>query len=234
MSPIAQHALTIGTGIQALQFGYDWFNDGAHPSSLLTTEGNLKSEQASEAKRRFVASIRGREPAVLGNGWKYQTIQIAPNESQFLETNGYTSAECCRIFGPAFAEVFGYETGGSLTYANIEQRSLDLLTYAVDPWLVRIERALTSLLPGSQTFRFNRGALLRTDLLTRYQAHEIALRSQWSVINEVRDLEDQMPVPWGDKPLAVLGKAALTSSLPPAPGEPGTPPSGGTDATGQE
>ena len=34
--------------------------------------------------------------------------------------------------------------GGSLTYANLEQRSLDLLTYAADPWLVRIERALSN------------------------------------------------------------------------------------------
>lgn len=137
---------------------------------------------------------------MLGNGWKYQTIQISPNESQFLETNNYTAAECCRIFGPGFAEIFGYETGGSLTYSNIEQRSLDLLTYAVDPWLVRIERALSELLAPGQKVKFNRSALVRTDLLTRYRAHAIALQNRFAVVNEVRDLEDEGPVPWGDKP----------------------------------
>lgn len=201
LSPIALQATTIATGISALQFGASWFQDGAHPSGILSSEQALDARQAMTAKERFMAAVHGRrEPAVLGNGWKYQSIQISPNESQFLETNNYTAAECCRIFGPGFAEIYGYETGGSLTYSNIEQRSLDLLTYAVDPWLVRIERALSALLLPGQKVRFNRAALVRTDLLTRYRAHAIALRNQFKVINEVRDDEDWLPVPWGDVP----------------------------------
>src|SRR5436190_4221987 len=156
LSPIELQALTIGTGISALRFGAQWFQDGGHPSAILSTDQNLSQEQAATAKARFMAAVFGRrEPVTLGNGWKYTSIQIAPNESQFLETNGFTSAECCRIFGPGYAEIFGYETGGSLTYSNIEQRSLDLLTYAVDPWLVRIERALSGLLPPGESVKFN-------------------------------------------------------------------------------
>ncbi len=201
LSPVGMHALTIGTGIAALRFGAQWFEDGAHPSALLSSTQNLDQGKADTAKQRFLAALQGRrEPLVLGNGWTYKAIQIAPNESQFLETNNYTSAECCRIFGPALAEVFGYETGGSLTYSNIEQRSLDLLTYAADPWLVRLERMLSELLPAGQYVRFNRAALVRSDLLTRYQAHQIALRNRWKVVNEVRDDEDMQPVPWGAEP----------------------------------
>lgn len=201
LSPIALQATTIATGIAALQFGSRWFQDGAHPSGILSSDQNLDAKQALTAKERFMAAVHGRrEPAVLGAGWKYQSIQISPNESQFLETNNYTAAECCRIFGPGFAEIFGYETGGSLTYSNIEQRSLDLLTYAVDPWLVRIERSLGALCPPGARLKFNRAALVRTDLLTRFKAHEIALRNRWEVVNEVRDLEDMQPVPWGDEP----------------------------------
>ncbi|MGW3595003.1 phage portal protein [Streptomyces sp. NPDC005167] len=201
LSPIALQATTIATGISALQFGASWFQDGAHPSGILSSEQALDARQALTAKERFMAAVHGRrEPAVLGNGWKYQTIQISPNESQFLETNNYTAAECCRIFGPGYAEIYGYETGGSLTYSNIEQRSLDLLTYAVDPWLVRIERFLSALLPPGQMVKFNRSALVRTDLLTRYRAHAIALQNRFEVVNEVRDLEDRAPVPWGDAP----------------------------------
>lgn len=214
LSPIAVHALTIGTGISALQFGAQWFQDGAHPSAVLSSDQNLSSTQAATAKERFMSAVFGRrEPVVLGNGWKYQQIQINPNESQFLETNNYTAAECCRIFGPGFAEIFGYETGGSLTYSNIEQRSLDLLTYAVDPWLVRIERALSDLLPRPQMVRFNRGALVRTDLLTRFKAHAIAVQNQFETVNEVRDLEDLAPVEWGDKPTAPPPSPALVSPL---------------------
>jgi HK97 family phage portal protein len=201
LSPIALHALTIGTGIAALQFGAQWFQEGAHPSGVLSTDKDINRTQANTAKERFLSAIRGRrEPVVLGGGWKYQTIQIAPNESQFLETNNYTAAECCRIFGPGFAEIFGYETGGSLTYSNVEQRSLDFLTYAADPWLVRIERILSALLPRPRYVKFNRAALVRTDLLTRYRAHEIALRNRWKVVNEVRADEDMRPVDWGAQP----------------------------------
>jgi HK97 family phage portal protein len=204
LSPIQQHALTIGVGIAALQFGAQWFSEGAHPSGILSTDADLNQTRADTAKQRFMAALRGRrEPVVLGNGWKFQPIQIAPNESQFLETNNYTGAECCRIFGPGLAEVFGYGTGDSLTYKSVEQRSLDLLTYAADPWLVRLETTLSALLPGPQFVRFDRRSLVRTDLLTRYKAYEVALRNQWMVVNEVREDEDQSPVPWGDTPNAV-------------------------------
>jgi HK97 family phage portal protein len=214
LSPIALQATTIATGISALNFGARWFQDGAHPSGILSSEQNLDGRQAATAKERFMAAVHGRrEPAVLGAGWKYQQIQIAPNESQFLETNNYTAAECCRIFGPGFAEIFGYETGGSLTYSNIEQRSLDLLTYAVDPWLVRIERALSDLLPRPQVVRFNRSSLVRTDLLTRFKAHAIALQNQFETVNEVRDHEDMAPVEWGSKPTAPPPSPAIVSPI---------------------
>lgn len=200
LSPIAVHALTVGLGIAATRFGAQWFEDGAHPSGMLTYDKDLTKDKANTAKQRFLQALRGnREPLVLGNGWKFEAIQISPNESQFLETNNYTGAECCRIFGPAFAEVFGYETGGTLTYANIEQRSLDLLTYAADPWLVRLERVLSALCSSQRYVKFNRKALVKSDLITRYQAHQIAIQNQFETPNEVRALEDMPPLPGGDK-----------------------------------
>jgi len=60
--------------------------------------------------------------------------------------------------------------------------------------------------------RFNRNALLRTDLLTRYQAHRIALgpMEPWTTANEVRDYEDQQPIVWGDDKPAVQGENVPT------------------------
>lgn len=202
-SPIEYASTTISLAVATTRFGLQWFHEGAHPSGLLTTDEEIEQDDAKIAKERFVAALRGsREPAVLGNGWKYAPIQISPNESQFLETNGFTSAECCRIFGPGYAQIYGYETGESLTYANIEQRSLDLLTYSVDPWLVRLERMLTKLLPAGRNVKFNRKGLLRSDLLTRYRAHEIALRNRMGTVNEARIEEDLPPLPGGDLPPA--------------------------------
>lgn len=210
-SPIEYGAGIISLGVATTRFGLQWFHEGAHPSGLLTNEAKLDEKQARTAKERFMAALRGtREPVVLGAGWTYKPIQVNPNESQFLETQGFTSAECCRLFGPGYPQIFGYETGESLTYANIEQRSLDLLTYSVDPWLVRLERMLSALLPAGRNAKFNRKGLLRNDLLTRYRAHEIALRNKLGTINEARAEEDLPPVEWGAEP----AEAALPAAPP--------------------
>lgn len=203
LSPVAHHATTIAQGLAAARFGQQFFEEGGAPSGLLTNEQALDAKQASVAKDRFLAALRGsREPLVLGQGWKYQPISVNPEESQFLETQKYTSAECARIYGPGMPEILGYESGGSMTYANVEQRSLDLLTYALDRWLVRTERMFTSMLPAGQYVKLNRKALARTDLLTRFRAHALALQNRWTTPNEVRDVEDQTPVKWGDEPNA--------------------------------
>ncbi|MFC7380885.1 phage portal protein [Sphaerisporangium rhizosphaerae] len=202
MSPIEHHAATIGLGIAVTRFGQQWFTDGAHPGGMLTnSEVELTPDTAQTAKQRFMASLRGtREPLVLGKGWQYQQIQIAPEESQFLETNKFTAAECARIFGPGVAEVLGYDTGGSMTYANVESRSTHLLVYSMNRWLNRAERVMTRMLPRGQYVKFNRDALLQSTTLTRFQAHEIALRNEWATINEIREVEDMPPVSWGDTP----------------------------------
>jgi HK97 family phage portal protein len=202
LSPITHHATTIGQGIAAARFGQQWFEDGAHPSGILSNEQALNKEQARTAKERFMAALRGtREPVVLGQGWKFQAIQVIPEESQFLETQKYTAAECARIYGPGVAEILGYETGGSMTYANVEQQGLNLLTYALDRWLTRTEHMFTALLPAGQFVKINRAALTRTDLLTRYKAHALSLQNRWAVPNEVRQIEDMPPTPWGGEPV---------------------------------
>ncbi|WP_329426845.1 phage portal protein [Streptosporangium sp. NBC_01495] len=202
MSPVAHHASTIGLGIAVTRFGAQWFQDGAHPGGMLTnSEVEMTPTLAQTAKQRFLASLRGtREPVVLGKGWQYQQIQVAPEESQFLETNKFTAAECARIFGPGLAEVLGYESGGSMTYSNVESRSTHLLVYALNRWLRRAERVLTAMLPRGQYARLNRDALLQSTTLSRFQAHQIALSNRWSTVNEIRDIEDKPPVPWGDQP----------------------------------
>jgi HK97 family phage portal protein len=116
-----------------------------------------------------------------------------PEESQFLETTQANIRTIARYFGVQ-PELIGADSGNSLTYANVEQRALDFLTFGLRPWLVRLEVALSALLSSTTTVKFNAAALVRTDLLTRYQAHESAIRAGWKLRSEVRDLEDLPPV----------------------------------------
>lgn len=205
LSPIAVHADTVGTAIAAARFGKSWFDAEAHPIGILrNTEAPIETEQASEVKRRFMAALRGegRAPVVMGKAWEWQQIQVNPEDSQFLGTMGYSAAECARIFGPGIAEILGYETGGSQTYANLQDRDLQLLKYSVNRWLRRLERLLFDFLPRPQYAVFNRDALLETNTLMRYQAYASALDKRWKTVNEVRLTENLPTVPWGDEPNA--------------------------------
>lgn len=227
LSPITMHARTIGVSLTSTEFGLQWFRDGAHPSSLLTNSETLTPEQAQTAKDRFMAALRGRrEPLVLGKGWDWKQIQITPEESQFLQTQGLSAAECARIYGPGMAEILGYESGGSLTYATVEGRMQHLLTLSVNKWLRRAERIMTAMLPAPRYVKLDRDAILQSTTLDRYRAHESALKNQWKVVNEVRDDEDMQPVPWGDKPNTVAGAAPAAGDNPPEPDEPPNPAGG--------
>lgn len=202
-SPIQRHAATVGVSLTSTQFGKQWFTDGAHPSALLTNTEPLDETKANTAKSRFMAVMQGkREPLVLGKGWDYKALSLSPEESQFLETQKYSEAQCARIFGPGFAEILGYESGGSMTYSNIVDRRQDLLVLSMNRWIRRFERVLSTLVPPNQYVRMNRDALLESTTLERYQAHALALGSKWRTVNEIRALEDLPPVPWGDDPPA--------------------------------
>ena len=194
LSPIDHARQAVGLGLAAEKYAAMFFGDSAIPSGAITSDQRIDPEFADHLKERWRASHQGRRDiAVLGGGARFQAITIPPEEAQFLETTRANVATIARYFGVQ-PELIGGESGGSLTYANVEQRALDFLTFGLRPWLVRLEVALSALLSSTTTVKFNAGALVRTDLLTRYQAHESAIRAGWKLRSEVRELEDLPPV----------------------------------------
>jgi len=193
LSPIQYAAKTIATDQAVAEFALGFFRDGAHPSAVLATDQPVNQDQSRTIKDRFVAAVRGREPVVLGNGVKYQQIQISPEESQFLETQKYGVAEICRIFGVP-PEMVAAEAGNSLTYANVEQRGMDFLTYSVQPWLTKLESALFPLLPGQKHLRFDTSVLIRTDFETTMKATAIGIASKQMTDDEARAYRDAPPL----------------------------------------
>jgi HK97 family phage portal protein len=217
LSPVQYQASTLGLTLSATRFGLDWFSEGAHPSAILQSSTPLNETRTKGAKAAFLRAVRGREPVTLDGTWEYKTIQVNPEESQFLETNKFSQAQVARIFGPGMAEVLGYESGGSLTYSTVEGRSQHLLVYALNKWLRRVERVLTSMLPRGQYARLNRSALLEPTVLDRWRVYQLQLSTKARTVNEVRDDEDWPPVPWGNEPPAAPAPI-------PAPADPANPP----------
>jgi HK97 family phage portal protein len=195
LSPIAHARQAIGLGMGAEKYAAKLFGDSAIPSGVITTDQDIKPDRAEAIKQRWEARHQGRRSiAVLGNGARFQAVTIPPEQAQFLETTRANVATIARYYRVP-PELIGGESGGSLTYANVEQRALDFLTFCLRRWIVTMETALSALLSSTTSVKFNAAALVRTDLLTRYQAHESAIRAGWKLRSEVRELEDLPPIP---------------------------------------
>jgi HK97 family phage portal protein len=197
LSPVEYARETIGLGLAAERYGAKFFGDSAIPSGVLTSEQRITQENAEELKERWEARHKGRRRiAVLGDGARFQPVTIPNDQAQWIESQQFNVNAIARIFGVP-GEMVGGQTAGPLAYSSPEQRSADFLQYSVRPWLSRLERAVTRLLPRNQFARFNADAIVRVDLKTRYEAHEIGLRAGFLTLAEVRELEDRPPLPEG-------------------------------------
>src|SRR6266508_2677245 len=195
MSPVAYARESIGLGLAAQQFGARWFGDGATPQGVLTTEQQIDHGEAETLSERWNLRHGGRRKiAVLGSGAKFQQVSIAPEESQFIETQKLNAAQIAAIYGVPAGMLPGVELAGHEDYSSPEQRATDFLIFGVRPWLHRLERAVSTLLPRTQRARFNAGGMVRATLRERYEAHKLGIEAGWLLPSEARELEDLPPV----------------------------------------
>jgi HK97 family phage portal protein len=184
----------LGASIAVHEYTARYFSGGATPSVALISENpDLSQEDADLMKQKWLMSYggRSREPAVLG-ATKIQVLQDNAANSQLTEQKQFDLTEVANMLG-----LPGYYLGApntSSTYSNVEQEQLQLLRFTLLPWMIRFEQAFSDLLPRGQVAKFNVDAFLRADTLTRYQAHEIGLRSGFLTTDEARALEDLQPM----------------------------------------
>ena len=147
------------------------------------------------------AAHKGRRgTAVLGNGLTPKPLSVPPEASMFLETQRFGLQSVARYFGCP-PEMIGSDSGNPKTYASLEMRNQDFLTFGVGPKIARLKTALNGLLPRGQFAKVNVGALLRTDLRSRYESYAIGLDKGFLTLDEVRALEDREPL---DEPATAI------------------------------
>jgi HK97 family phage portal protein len=166
------------------------------PSAVLESDQDIKRESAQRLKAEYTALLRRRrrDIAVLGSGAKLRAIAISPDESQFIQTQKFNVSTICRFYGVP-PEMMAGETAGHEAYTSPEMRGTDFLTFTLRPWLYRIERAVSELLPSTQRAKFNAGGFVRATLLDRYTAHKLGIEAGWLLRSEARELEDRPPIP---------------------------------------
>ena len=136
---------------------------------------------------------------MLDSRLKYERVAVAANESQFLETTRAAAAEIAISFNLPPDKINAAASGSTITYANREQNEQQYLIDSINPDLVVIQETMSlRALPGTMYARWNTAAFLRSDMLTRYKAHGMALRDGWRNADEVRALEEEDAIPNGD------------------------------------
>lgn len=191
LSPLKAANSELRGGLDLREYAANWFNDKGTPSGVLKSTQFLSEEQAKIYREQFEQSNAARGGiAVLGNDLSYQPVYLNPEQSQFLENQKFLVTQISRmLFVPSSLMLASIE-GNSQTYSNVEQDWIGYVRFGLMNLLVEIEDAFSDLLPGTQQVKFNVEALLRSDTITRYGAHKIAIEAGFLTIEEVRAIEN--------------------------------------------
>lgn len=185
----------IGKEIAINEYASRYFDGGVNPTAVIKS-GNpdLTQEEAEALKSAWLAMYSGRNrmPAVLNSTTDFEILSSNAQESQLIEAQLAGLTEAANILGlPAY---YLGAPNSSRTYANVEQENLQLVRWSIQPIAERIEQSLSDLLVRGQYAKFNYDALLRTDTLSRYQAHAVGISSGFLTVDEVREMENRDPI----------------------------------------
>ena len=223
ISPIAQYANAIGTGLAGQEFQGNFFANDATPSSYLSVPGRMTRAQARELKDIWTGTQGGVSNAgklgVLFDGTELKVPGIPLRDAQFVESQTFSAALAARIFlGPA-ASLLGENP------LKTEEESLRFLNFALLPRLRRIEAALAvdpDLFPdgGGLYPEFKIDEFLRADAATRAEVQHKQIQSGVLLVDEARAAEGRPPLPdgVGQVPqITPVGGAPNPALTPPAP-----------------
>lgn len=216
LSPISQARESLGITMAAEEYAGRFYANDSSPGGVLEHPGQLSPDAAKLVRDQFESVQGGLENrhrvAVLEEGMKWQAIGIPPEDSQFLETRKFQTAEIARIFRvPPF--MIGDVERSTSWGTGIEQQNIGFVIYSLRSWLVRWEQAIDKkLLTESERAKyyveFLVDGLLRGDYKTRQEG--LAIQRQNGVINgdEWRELENMNAIPDG-KGKIYLANAAM-------------------------
>ena len=187
--PIQRHKSVLRSALDLHNYADNWFRTAAVPTGTLTTSEFLSADVAKQNKDAFVESQRERSIAVLSSGLKYDSIALNPEQAQFLENQKFITRQIAMMFGvPTMYLGMGIE-GQGMTYVNGNEDRAKLFEDGLQQYVVRIQQAITDLLPRGQYAEFNLTEFLRPNVKTRYESYAIGLTNNFLTVPEVREME---------------------------------------------
>jgi HK97 family phage portal protein len=209
----------IGVGIAEETYTADYFANGSEPNGVIESPITMNPEAVRNLRHGWEGRHAGpgqrHRVAVLEQGAKWNATATDPEKAQLVESRKYQLLEVLRAW-----RVPPHKAGdfSQSHLANIEASNLDYLMTALMYWLVAIEQQchLKLFTPAERKaglyVEHNVNALLRGDIVSRFNAYHAALADGWMNRDEVRQRENLNPIgeeAGGDKFLVQLNQTTL-------------------------
>jgi HK97 family phage portal protein len=215
LSPIMQHAETIGMGMSGQKYTSSFFGGNARPAGIISVKGELNEKSwgwLKEQWKKATAMLRSQEnkTMLLPADLDYQALTVSPVDAQLIDMMKLNRSMIAGIFNvPAFM-INDLEKA---TFSNITQQAIQFVRYTMMPWVMNWEQELNrrlftrAELAAGYYVRFNLAGLLRGTPQERAQFYHYAITDGWMSRNEARALEDMNPVDGLDEMLVSVNAA---------------------------
>jgi HK97 family phage portal protein len=177
--------------LRAVEWNRLFFENGAIPEIVLTSDQSLSNDDAEMARKRWMDRFRDRKQrgvAVMGRGMKVQEMTRSHKDMEFLELRKWTRDEVLACYGvpPIYA---GVREEGNRSISEVERRIFWENT--ILPRLGKIEDALNfGLMSGERGVRlcFDISAIeaLQEDVAAKALTGQTLVSQGWT-LNEVRE-----------------------------------------------
>lgn len=191
--PLQLGKIAVSISVESQIWAANFYGGGGHPSDIIkhasTLDPTLRDafgepdpvtglSEADRLKAQYIARDSN-TPLVIDQAIdSITTGKIDEAGAQMLEARLHQNGDAARLFGLPGKFVEYVQSGTSLTYQTLESAFTDLVKTCLQPlYLEPIEQAMSDLLTRSTAARFNVKGFLRADLKTRFQVHEIAIKS---------------------------------------------------------
>ena len=176
--PLQVCGAAVSVSVEAQEWAADFFAGGGLPSAIIKSALDLEEHEAQALKQQWMETPNNM-PKVIDPGVEsVEAFGIDPKAAQLEEQRQYQNGEAARMFGIPGSLLEYSAAGSSLTYQNVTEVYTQFLRTCLAPnYLEKIEQAMSDLLTRATVSRFNVEGLLRADIKTRFDVHQVAIES---------------------------------------------------------
>ena len=213
-NPIQVARETIGLGLASLDYGGNFFSNGAHISGAITSDKILSKEQKEGISAQIQAKHGGLDNVartmVLDAGFDYKPIGLNPQDAMFIETRKNNKEEVASIFRCPLP-LIGSMEGATLN--NMEHIGINFVKYTLLPWAKRWEaeferKTLKPSEKGKIRWRFNLEGLKQGDSKARAELYLALFQTKAVNPNQIAAWEGLPPYKGGE----VYGQAFASNT----------------------